>query len=84
MSEDVVENVIRNYTRYFIYSETQMKIKRDVERRLGKNLVLGTVIVNGESKPYTEIVTDLANVKYSDAEIVTHGDIRKINYTVPV
>ena len=80
---EIVESITKNYMRYFIYSVQQMKIKREVESRLGKDLVLGTVIVNGMQKQFTEIVTDLANVRYSDATIVAYGDIRKMNYTEP-
>ena len=76
-----IEN--RNYMRYFIYSTEQMKLKRQMEKRLGRDLVLGTVIVNGERKFFTEMVEDLANVRYSDATVVLHADIREIKYTNP-
>ena len=72
---------VKNYMRYFMYSTEQMKLKRTIEKRLGRDLVLGTVIVKGEQKQYTEIVTDPKNVKYSDAEIVVYGDIRELKYT---
>ena len=81
MANENLNGAIKNYMRYFIYSPSQMKIRRDIERKLGRNLVLGTVIVKGEQKQYTEIVSDLQNVRYSDAEIVTYGDIREIVYT---
>jgi len=73
----------KDYTRYFIYSMTQMKIKRDIEYKLGRDLVLGKVIVGGVQKEYTEIVSDLADVTESDAKIVAYGDIREMNYTEP-
>lgn len=79
--EDYDARSAKNYNRYFIYSHEQMKLRREIENKLGRDLVLGTVIVKGEKKNYTEIVTDLSNVRYADAEIVTYGDIRNINYT---
>ena len=76
-----IEN--RNYMRYFIYSTEQMKLKRQMEKRLGRDLALGTVIVNGERKFFTEMVEDLSNVRYSDAILVIYADIREIKYTNP-
>lgn len=54
-----------------------------IEARLGRELALGTVIVRGENKYYTEMVEDLSAVRYSDAEIVTYGDLRELVYTNP-
>lgn len=71
----------KNYMRYFIYSAEQMKLRRTIENRLGRDLVLGTVMVKGESKQYTEMVEDLSTIRYSDAEIVTYGDLRELVYT---
>ena len=76
-----IEN--RNYMRYFIYSTEQMKLKRQMQKKLGRELVLGTVIVKGEQKAFTEMVESLSSVRYSDAEIVIYADIRDIKYTNP-
>jgi hypothetical protein len=69
------------YMRYFLYSREQMKIKKSVQEKLGKRFKLGTVIVKGLPKEYTEISTDPKNVKFSDTEIVVYGDIRELKYT---
>lgn len=58
-----------------------MRLK--VEANLGKQIKFGTVVVNGVKKEYTDIVIDPNKSKFSDAVIVTHGDIRKIKYTEP-
>ena len=71
------------YMRYFLYSREQMKIKKAVEERLGKTFKLGTVIVKGIAKEYTEITTDPVNIKFSDAEVIVYGDIRELKYTKP-
>ena len=69
------------YMRYFLYSREQMKLKKSVEEKLGKTFKLGTVIVKGLPKEYTEITTDPTNIKFSDAEVVVYGDIRELKYT---
>lgn len=71
----------KNYTRYFMYSQEQMKLKRSIETKLGREYVMGTIIVKGEQKPFTEIVTSIGNMRYSDAVIVAYGDIRELKYT---
>lgn len=68
------------YNRVFIFSQEQMKQKRKIE---GKNTSFGTVIVNGVKKTYTDIVTDIKDVSFSDAQKLIEGDIRKIKYTEP-
>ena len=45
-------------------------IKKSVEEKLGKTFKLGTVIVKGLPKEYTEITTDPVNVKFSDADFL--------------
>ena len=82
MSENINPEDLK-YMRYFMYSTEQMKLKQSIEKKLGRDLVLGTVFVKGEQKPYTEIVTSPKNIKYSDAVIVVYGDIRQLKYTVP-
>lgn len=72
------------YERCFVYSPTQ---KDELVRIESKDRVdkfkLGTVIVNGVAKNYTEIVTDMSKVKYPDATLVIKGDIRRIKFTSP-
>ena len=68
------------YERIFIFSKEQMNRKKEIE---GKNAKFGTVIVNGSSKVYTEIVRKLSPSLPSDYQIVTTGDIRKIKYFPP-
>ena len=71
------------YYRYFIFSQEQKNMRLKVEANLGKQIKFGTVVVNGVKKEYTDIVIDPNKSKFSDAVIVTHGDIRKIKYTEP-
>ena len=72
-----------DYIRYFMFSASQMKLKKEIAEKLGRELVLGTVIIKGEAKQFTEIVKNPNSMRYSDAQIVAQGDIRTIKYTNP-
>ena len=87
MNERVFDVMAINsiYERYFVYSPTQAEeltrtenIGRVDPRRKFK---LGTVVVNGVAREYTEIVTSLARARYADAKLVAKGDIRTIKFT---
>lgn len=67
--------------KYFMFSTSQLKIRRDIETSMGKKYVPPTVIVGGVPKQYTEIVDDPVNASYPDALIVTSGETDKMRYT---
>lgn len=72
------------YTRYFVFSQQQMDLRIDIEKKkLGKAPKFGTVIVNGSPKIFTEILLDMKSSRFGDAIVLTSGDIRKIKYTEP-
>lgn len=66
--------------KFFIFSLTQFKMRKDVEARLGREYKPGEVLVNGVYKQYTEIVNDPKEARYPDAIIIASGDIRYIKY----
>lgn len=68
--------------KYFLYSETQLKMRKEVEARMGKKFVVGHVIVNGIRRPFTELASS-PNSRYSDAKLVAQGEISLIKYTPP-
>ena len=68
-----------NY-KYFIYSSSQLKERTDIEKRIGSKFIPGTVVVGATKQQFTEL-SDTGNSRYSDAKIVTEGDIDKMNYT---
>ena len=68
--------------KYFMFSREQMEFRKSMEANQGKRFKVGTVIVNGVRKPYTEM-SDSGKSRYSDATIVAYGDISKIRYTPP-
>lgn len=70
------------YFRYFVYSKTQAKEFEQVNKAMNTDTHrLGTVIVNGIQKYYTEKVRDLSKCRYGDSKVVASGDIRKIKHT---
>lgn len=69
-------------TKYFLYSSEQLKIRKEVESKMGKKFVVGVVIVNGTRKPYTEL-SSTPTSRYADAKIVAEGDPAIMRYTPP-
>lgn len=69
----------QNY-KYFIYSSSQAKDRTNIEKKVGRKFIPGTVVVGSKKLQYTELSsTGISN--YSDAVIVAKGDITKMNYT---
>ena len=68
-----------NY-KYFIYSSSQLKERTDIEKKIGRKFIPGTVVVGSTKQQFTEL-SDTGNSRYSDAKIVAEGDIDKMNYT---
>lgn len=69
-------------TKYFIYSSEQLKLRKSVEAKMGKNFKCGTVIVNGTRKLFTEL-SPRPTSRFSDAIIVAQGDPTLMKYTLP-
>lgn len=65
---------------YFIYSKEEMELMKNIAKKRGKNLTLGTVIVNGLPKTYTNIVLNPSDSRFTDAIIVTSGILGDIKY----
>lgn len=68
--------------KYFLYSETQLKMRKEVEAKMGKKFIVGQVIVNGIRKPFTEL-SSTSSSRYSDAKIVAQGEVSLMKYTLP-
>lgn len=65
---------------YFMFSSSQLKLRKEVEQQLGKEYRPGTVIVQGKPKQFTEIVDNPKKSSYSDSIIVTSGILSKTQY----
>lgn len=68
--------------KYFLYSSEQQKFMTNVQAQMGKQYKVGTVIVKGTKKSFTEMSTKPSNI-YSDCKIVAEGDDTKMKFTLP-
>lgn len=66
---------------YFIFSSEQLKLKKAVDLKLGKKYQPGWVISNGMRKLYTDIVTDVKSIKYTDYIIVAQGVYKNMKFS---
>lgn len=70
------------YTRYFVFSKTQMENLIEIQKKRGGIAPkFGQVMVRGVARIYTDIVTSPNNTKFADSIVITSGDIRTIKYT---
>ena len=73
------------YERCFVYSPTQKEdLFRFRQTNSTRQIKLGTVIVNGVPKDYTDMITDMSRSRYSDSILIAKGDIRRMKFTEPV
>lgn len=68
--------------KYFLYSSEQLKFRKQVESKMGKNFKIGHVIVNGVKKPFTELSSSPKS-RFTDAILVAEGDPNLMRYTLP-
>lgn len=71
----------RKHYRYFIYSETQYKERVEIEKRIGRVYKPGIVVYKGRKKQYTEVVSNIENLRYADYKIVAEGYIEDMTFT---
>lgn len=69
--------------RYFIYSKEELKQRTEIEAKLGKKFIIGTLIDHGKPKQYTQKVASLDNIRYSDYRIIAYLDINTAKFTDP-
>ena len=68
--------------KYFLYSSEQQKFMTKVQAQMGKQYRIGTVIVKGTKKSFTELSDKTSNM-YSDCKIIAEGETSKMKYTLP-
>lgn len=71
----------RKRYRYFIYSDSQYKERLEIEKKIGKIYKPGIVISKGKKQQYTEIVSNVDNMRYADSKIVAEGYLEDMKYT---
>lgn len=67
---------------YFLYSEQQYKDRSEIEKKMSRVFSLGSVIVGGRKKFYTELSRNSSN-RYPDCKIIAEGWKSKMTYTTP-
>ena len=65
---------------YFLYSEQQFKERTNIEKKMSRIFVPGTVIVNGKKRNFTEISKNSSN-RYPDCKVIAEGYKSKMKYT---
>lgn len=69
--------------KYFLYSPSQVKLRREVEAKMGKRYYVGYVFINGKRKPFTELSSTKTS-RYSDTIVVAEmDDSQNIKYEMP-
>lgn len=66
--------------KYFLFSQQQYALRKEVEAKLGRIYVPGKVLSKGRWKDYTEISDSPTNNKFADAKVITEGYLDKIQY----
>lgn len=67
--------------KYFLFSSQQMKMKVEIEAKIGKKYRPGTVLVNGTYKQFTEISDTPNSTRFPDSIIVASGVLSEMRYT---
>lgn len=68
--------------KYFIFSSEQMKMKIEVEAKIGRKYKPGTVLVRGGYKQFTDILDTPTSLRYPDAILVASGKLSEMRYTI--
>lgn len=71
---------------YFIYSQQQYDKQSAAYKRGGKTFIAGKVAVNGQTKLYTSITTDIDVTRklFGDSQVVCMAErLNTIKYTKP-
>jgi len=69
---------------YFVYSGEQIKEKNEILKGRNKKFKCGIVVVNGQRKQFSQIVTSLSQMsRYVDTKVVCEGVYGDITFTKP-
>ena len=69
---------------YFVYSGEQIKEKNNILATRNKKFKCGTVVINGQRKQFTQIVTKMSQMnRYVDTRIICEGILGDFTYTNP-
>lgn len=68
--------------KYFIFSSQQMKMKIEIESKIGRKYQPGTVLVKGGYKQFTDILDTPTSIRFPDAIIVAVGTLKNTKYSL--
>jgi hypothetical protein len=70
-------------TKYFLYSDEQIKEKNAILARTGKEFVPGIVTKNGKRIKYTQLSDSPDINRFADTKIIASGELSSFTYTKP-
>lgn len=65
---------------YFLYSESQYNMRKEIEDRVNKKFIPGEVMVMGDWKQFTQISRIPSSTMFADSIVVAEGYRDKVNY----
>lgn len=65
---------------YFLYSDSQYKMRTEVESNLNKRFIPGEVMVRGDWKKFTQISKISSSAMFADSVVVAEGYKDKMKY----
>ena len=68
--------------KYFLFSKEQLKLRQELEARIGRKYKAGEIVIQGKNKMFTEI-SDTPTNPYQDTRVVAKGYINEFKYTEP-
>lgn len=66
--------------KYFLFSSQQMKMKMEVESKIGRKYKPGTVLVKGSYKQFTDILDTPVSIRFPDSILVASGRLSEMTY----
>lgn len=68
--------------KYVLYSKEQYDKVCEINSKIGRKYIPGSIIISGESKRFTEI-SDSFNNRFKDVIIVYQGELDNVKYIPP-
>lgn len=69
--------------KYFIFSKQQLDERAANVSKFGGKFQVGTVIIGGVERKYTEIANSMNDLRYSDSIMVAHVELDRVRYKEP-
>ena len=61
----------------YVFSQQQYEKNKELSEKLSKKYICPTIIVDGVEKRYTDIVSDINNIKFTDSKIIFKGNPKR-------